>query len=206
MDDKMLIDVSLRLKDGMFFRKGSPSFSITQLKCFHEGEGQYETSMINTPSHIGTHIDIVNKNNKIELSRFIGRGVLIDISNCNLDPITLNNIHNKDLVKKDDFVFFRSCWSKNIGDEKYFDHPELSFEIIEWLSKRKVNMVGIDALGLGKGKNHGAYDKYLAGNGIYVIENLINLDSIKDEIFTVYCFPLNIENLEAIPARVVVQI
>jgi kynurenine formamidase len=127
----MLIDVSLRLEEGMLFRKGSPSFSVTQLKCFHEEEGYYETSIINTPSHVGTHIDIVDKNNKIELSRFIGRGVLIDISNCNKDPITLENLHTKDSVKKDDFVFFRSCWSKNIGKEKYFDPPELSFEVIE---------------------------------------------------------------------------
>ncbi|NYT04182.1 MAG: hypothetical protein GKC00_05685, partial [Candidatus Methanofastidiosa archaeon] len=97
----MLIDVSLRLEEGMFFRKGSPSFSITSLKCFHEEEGQYETSIINTPSHIGTHIDIVNKNNKIEITRFIGRGVLIDISNCNEGTITLDKMHNKNSVKKD---------------------------------------------------------------------------------------------------------
>ena len=202
----MLIDVSLRLQEGMLFRKGSPSFSITMLKCFHEEEGQYETSIINTPSHVGTHIDIVNKNNKIEVNRFIGRGVLVDISKCSEGPISLENISNKRLVKKDDFVFFRSCWSKNVGKEKYFDHPELSFEVIEWLSKKKVNMVGIDALGLGKGKNHGKYDRYLADKSIYVIENLTNLDLIKDEVFTVYCFPLNMENLEAIPARVVVQV
>ncbi len=202
----MLIDVSLRLKEGMLFRKGSPSFSITQIKCFHEDEGKYETSIINTPSHVGTHIDIVNKNNKIEVNRFIGRGVLVDISKCSEGPISLENISNKRLVKKDDFVFFRSCWSKNVGEEKYFDHPELSFEVIEWLSKKKVNMVGIDALGLGKGKNHGKYDRYLVDKSIYVIENLTNLDLIKDEVFTVYCFPLNMENLEAIPARVVVQV
>ncbi|NYT14148.1 MAG: hypothetical protein GKC01_06545, partial [Candidatus Methanofastidiosa archaeon] len=150
--------------------------------------------------------DIVNKNNKIEVNRFIGRGVLVDISKCSEGPISLENISNKRLVKKDDFVFFRSCWSKNVGEEKYFDHPELSFEVIEWLSKKKVNMVGIDALGLGKGKNHGKYDRYLVDKSIYVIENLTNLDLIKDEVFTVYCFPLNMENLEAIPARVVVQV
>ncbi|MEN6379424.1 MAG: cyclase family protein [Methanofastidiosum sp.] len=154
---KMLIDVSLKLKEGMVFRKGSPRFSITQLKCIHEEE-QYETSMINTPSHIGTHIDIIDKDNKIDLNRFIGRGILIDISNFKESPITLKHIKNKDSIKEDDFVFFRSGWSKYLGDEKYFDHPEISFEVIEWLTKKKINMAGIDdALGLGKGNNHGGH-------------------------------------------------
>ncbi len=202
----MLIDVSLKLKEGMLFRKGSPLFSISNLKCFHEEEGQYETSIITTPAHIGTHIDIISKDNNIDLSRFIGRGILIDMPKCNAGAITLDNLDNQDLVEKDDFVFFRSGWSKYIGEEKYFYHPELAFEVVEWLSKKKVNMVGIDALGLGIGKNHGLYDRYLAGNGIYIIENLTNLDLIKEKTFTVYCFPLSIENLEAIPTRVIVEI
>jgi kynurenine formamidase len=70
----------------------------------------------------------------------------------------------------------------------------------------KVNMVGIDALGLGKGKNHGVFNRYLADKGIYIIENLINLNSINHEIFTVYCFPLNIDALGAVPSRVVVEV
>lgn len=198
--------MSLKLKEGMLFRKGSPAFSIVQIKCFHEEEGQYDTSIITTPSHIGTHIDIISKDNKIDLSRFIGRGILIDIPKCNEGPITLENIKNQDLVEQNDFVFFRSGWSKYLGEEEYFDHPELSFEVIEWLSKKKVNMAGIDALGLGKGKNHGAYDRYLVDNEIFIIENLTNLELIKEETFTVYCFPLNIEDLEAIPARVIVEV
>jgi len=71
----MLIDVSLKLKEGMIFRKGSPPLSITPLKCYHDTEGCYYTSIISTPSHIGTHIDIISKDNLIELDRFIGRGI-----------------------------------------------------------------------------------------------------------------------------------
>jgi kynurenine formamidase len=114
----MLIDVSLKLKEGMIFRKGSPGFSITQLKCLHEEEGQFDTSIIATPSHIGTHVDIIDKDNEIDLNRFIGRGILIDISNLNESPITLEHIKNQDSVREDDFVFFRSGWSKYLGDEK----------------------------------------------------------------------------------------
>lgn len=125
----------------MLFRKGSPNFSISQIKCYHEDEGSYETSIINAPSHIGTHIDIINKNNKIDLHRFMGRGILIDIPEYNTKTITLEQIKNKSSVKQDDFVFFRSSWSNYLGCEKYFEHPELSFEVIEWLSNMKINMI-----------------------------------------------------------------
>jgi len=206
MVHNMLIDVSLKLVEGMIFRKGSPPISINNLKCYHELEGNYVTSIINTPSHIGTHIDVISKDNVIDINRFIGRGILVDISKIKESPIKMDHISNQFSVKKDDFVFFKTNWSKYLGEEEYFDHPEISFEILDWLIKKKVNMVGIDALGLGKGKNHGVYDRYLVDKGIYIIENLNNLGSIKKEIFKVYCFPLNIENLEAIPARVIVEV
>ncbi|NMC59070.1 MAG: cyclase family protein [Candidatus Methanofastidiosa archaeon] len=73
--------------------------------------------MINTPSHVGTHIDILNKENIITLDRFRGWGVLIDISKYNELPITMSSIKNQHLVKKDDFVFFKTRWSKYIKKE-----------------------------------------------------------------------------------------
>lgn len=84
----------------------------------------------------------------------MGWGVLIDISKYNELPITMSSIKNQHLVKKDDFVFFKTGWSKYIKKEIYFDYPELSFEILEWLTKKRVNMIGIDALGLSSSKNH----------------------------------------------------
>jgi len=206
ISENMLIDVSLKLKEGMVFREGSPSFSITSLKCYHENEGEYITSMINTPAHIGTHIDIIGKDTLIKLDRFIGRGVLIDISTVKESQISMKHIINPNIVKKGDFVFFKTNWSKKIESNDYYNHPELSFEVLDFLAIKGINMVGIDALGLGKGKNHGIYDRYLASKGVFIIENLTNLDLIKKESFIVYCFPLSVENLEAIPARVVVDV
>ncbi|HOC77807.1 MAG TPA: cyclase family protein [Methanofastidiosum sp.] len=202
----MLIDVSLKLKEGMVFRGGSPPFSITSIKCYHENEGEYSTSIINTPAHIGTHIDTIVKDNLIEVDRLIGRGVLIDISNVKESQILMEHINNPNLVKKGDFVFFKTNWSNKIESNDYYNHPELSFEVLDFLVGKGINMVGIDALGLGKGKNHGIYDRYLASKGVFIIENLTNLDLIKKESFMVYCFPLSVENLEAIPARVVVDV
>lgn len=66
-------------------------------------------------------------------------------------------------------------------------------------------MVGIDALGLGRGRNHGLIDVYLGKNKSYTIENLANLDKIPEEGFKVYCLPMKIEGIDGLPARILVD-
>lgn len=78
-------------------------------------------------------------------------------------------------------------------------------EVIEYLVDKKVNMIGIDTLGLGYGKNHGLIDTFVRKKGIYAIENLTNLDKIPNKDFRVYCLPMKIEGLDALPARILVE-
>lgn len=87
----------------------------------------------------------------------------------------------------------------------YDNHPEISIEVIEYLVDKKVNMVGIDALGIGAGRNHGIIDVFLGKHGAYAIENLTNLDKIPEKDFRVYCLPMKIEGLDAFPARILVE-
>lgn len=203
----MLIDVSLEIRDGMIFRFGSPPVKISSENYFHEDEGgYYETVTVFMPLHMGTHIDVVDKANCIEPNRFIGKGKLFDLTAIIDREICLEDIKNRVEIEKGDFVFFRTGWDHYIDSEKYKLHPEISPEILEWLVEKEINMVGIDALGLGRGKNHGVCDRYLAGHKIYVIENLVNLDLIGEPVFKVYCFPLKISETDAIPARVLVEI
>jgi kynurenine formamidase len=201
----MLVDVSLGLRNGMVFRKGSPPLELKTVKCIDANEGEYETTVLSTALHIGTHIDIIDKSKSIAINRFIGRGILLDVSKVLSSTITLQEIKNQVEVLNNDFVFIKTCWDRFLGEEKYFEHPELSFEAVKWLKNKKVNMIGIDAPGLGRKKNHGLYDKYLADNNIFVIENLANLHLIREQVFKVYCFPLSIANVEAIPARIIVE-
>jgi kynurenine formamidase len=79
-------------------------------------------------------------------------------------------------------------------------------EVVQWLASSKVNAVGIDALGLGRDRRHGEYDRLLAKSDVFVIENLANLRAVPTGEFTVYCLPLSIEDIDAIPARVLVGI
>lgn len=78
-------------------------------------------------------------------------------------------------------------------------------EVIEYLVSKKVNMIGSDTLGLGRGRNHGLIDVYLGKHGMYSIENLCHLNQIPNDNFRVYCLPVKIEALDAFLTRILVK-
>lgn len=105
-------------------------------------------------------------------------------------------------VKEGAYVFFQTSWDEYFKDEeKYNNHPEVSMEVIEYLVDKKVNMIGIDTLGLGIRRNYGLIDVYLDKNKTYAI----NLENIPEENFKVYCFPMKVEGLDDPPARILVE-
>ena len=86
---------------------------------------------------------------------------------------------------------------------KQFYHES---EAVQWLASSRINAVGIDAQDLARDPLHGEYDRLLAEHDVIVIENLANLAAVPRSEFTVYCFPLSIDGIDAIPARVLVGI
>ncbi len=202
----MLIDVSMPIKPGSVFRLGTPPVEIAVRTFHHESEGEYESIMLSLSAHTATHVDLVFRDKGIDLERMIGAGKLIDATNVSGSEIGLRDVENQVEIHNGDFVFFRTDWSKFVDTDAYYRHPELASDLIQWLISKKVNAVGIDALGLGRDRKHGEYDRLLLKNDIFVIENLSNLSVIPQENFRVYCFPLNIEAVDAIPARVVVEV
>lgn len=202
----MLIDVSMAIKDGAVFRLGTPPVEIASRKFFHDSEGEYESTTISLSTHTATHIDLVFREKRIDPERMIGKGKLIDVAKISGGNITLNDVEHQVEIRSGDFVFFRTDWSKFVDTDKYYAHPELSLAVVQWLISKKINAIGIDALGLGQGPKHGEYDRLLVKNNIFVIENLAHLSEIPNQEFNVYCFPLKIEDIDAIPTRVVIEV
>ena len=202
----MLIDVSMPITAGSVFRLGTPPVEIASRKFYHESEGEYESVVLSLSAHTATHVDLVFAKSRIEPERMIGRGKLIVVTQAPGSEIQLDDVEHQVEIESGDFVFFRTDWSKLVGTEEYHNHPELSPDVVQWLVSKRINAVGIDARGLGRGRRHGEYDRLLMKNDIFVIENLANLSAIPTREFTAYCFPLKIENIDAIPARVVVEI
>ncbi|WP_052356817.1 cyclase family protein [[Clostridium] dakarense] len=202
----MIIDITQTTKIGRVYRKGSEPLQVETVKRFQSSGKEYTTTSFSCDVHnMGTHIDVMSSNVILENERLIAQGIKFDVSNIKDRTITLDDL-DLSIVKEGVYVFFQTNWDKYFDDEeKYNNHPEISMEVIEYLVDKKVNMIGIDTLGLGLSKNHGLIDVFLGKHGAYAIENLANLDKIPKDNFRVYCLPMKIEGLDAYPTRILVE-
>ena len=130
--------------------------------------------------HLGTHIDLKGKG-------FINKNVKGIVFKCD-DNIEINDI-DLSLVKENYFVIFNTNHSNKYlygSDDYYKDYSTLSNDLIERLIDKKISFIGIDGPGIKKGKEHPLIDAYLADRNIFVIENLTNLNELKDnKIYTI---------------------
>lgn len=202
----MIVDITQITKIGKEYRAGSKPLEVNSVNRYSRSDREYTTTHFSCDIHnMGTHIDVMGKDIVIENERLIGEGIKFDVSNITDRPINLNDL-DLSLVKENIYVFFQTNWDKYLDDEeKYANHPEISIEVMEYLVNKKVNMIGIDTLGLGLKRNHGVIDDYLAKNKIYGIENLCNFKNIPTKDFKVYCLPIKVEGIDAQPARVLVE-
>jgi len=180
----MLIDVSMPITAGSVFRLGTPPVEIALRRFYHESEGEYESVVLSLSAHTATHVDLVFAENRIEPERMIGRGKLIVVTQVSGSEIQLDDVEHQACpepcpeqgrresrrveIESGDFVFFRTDWSKLVGTEEYHNHPELSPEVVKWLVSKRINAVGIDARGLGRGRRHGE------NGGVWMGERIIS--------------------------------
>ncbi len=154
--------------------------------------------------HVGTHLDTYEKSN-IPLSYLKSNGVLFDVRGiAEVSPSQIKI----DRIPENGFVIFRTGQIEkySYGDKLYFDnHPQLSQALIDLLCERKVRFIGVDCAGIRQHKEHEEADRLCEKHGIYVIENLCNLDRIAEENFTVYTMWLEDEVMTGLKCRVIID-
>lgn len=202
----MIVDITQITRIGRVYRDGSEPLKVEKVKRYSNSGSAYETMSFSCDTHnMGTHIDVIGTDVNIENEKLISEGIKFDVSNIIDREVRLEDI-DCSRVKEGVYVFFQTNYDKYFDDEeKYNNYPGISMEVIEYLVSKNVNMIGIDTLGLGKGKNHGMIDVYLGKNKSYSIENLANLDKIPEEGFKVYCLPIKLEGIDVLPTRILVE-
>jgi kynurenine formamidase len=159
--------------------------------------------------HLGTHFDIMD--NEFDKDNFERIGKVFDVSGIADGEVGRDDI---DLTKvaPGDFVMFHTgtIREKGYGTKNYFtSHPELSWDLITFLTDTKVAMIGIDAGGIKLPANHAEADKYCAARNVFVVENLDNLDRLLEAAesgsFSAGTYPMNLSGATGLPCRVVAR-
>jgi kynurenine formamidase len=197
-----IIDLSYPITTNMPVYPGDKEVEIVMEKTW-ETDG-YRLSFLTSSMHAGTHIDAPSHLSKskldmsdIHLSQCVGRGVLIDVRKRK--SIDITDVQDSD-IQEGDIVIFLSGWSKHYGTQKYHEHPVLSETLAEYLTMKKIKMIGLDMPSC----DHDPYPvhKILMKSGILIAENLCNCVSLLEvKTFDIYAIPLKIA-AEASLARV----
>ena len=160
--------------------------------------------------HLGTHFDVMNQD--FQLANLRRRGRVFDVG-----AVRDRDVEVRDLgggrIEEGDFVLLRTGFLQEAGygTERYFrSHPQLSMQLIGLLLEKRVSLIGIDAAGIRRGAEHTPTDQHCADHGVFVVENLTNLDLLLQRsgggAFEVLTFPIRFEGLSGLPCRVVAEL
>ena len=158
--------------------------------------------------HVGTHFDVMNKDFPLDYTE--RAAIVFDVSSVTDRDIGVEDI-DLSAVKKDMFVAFYNGFHRKIeyGEAGYFgNHPQLTVELINALLDKGVSVIGIDFAGVRRTPEHIPTDQRCADKGVFVIENLRNLEKILSitNSFTACTYPLYCDGITGLPCRVVAKI
>ncbi|MBU4535898.1 MAG: cyclase family protein [Euryarchaeota archaeon] len=198
-----IIDLSHVLTNGMPVFPQDPPFILEEIINFEND--LYSLSILKTGLHAGTHIDAPyhfhssgRKINQIKLKDLMGTAKIIDVEK-EVKAEDLQSIENIEIL------VIRTSWSNKWGKKEYFeDNPYLSRKAAEIITESQIKGVGIDGPSVDPPGEITIHKKLLT-NGLWVVENLNNLDQIKSTNVEIYFIPLPLEG-EASPVRAFAKI
>ncbi|MDF1684199.1 MAG: cyclase family protein [Legionellaceae bacterium] len=189
----MNIDLTLKLQDAIIERP-----ELTE-----------KYKQLVTLGHFGTHID-THLETEIPLDYIQSRGIFFDVSHTMRRDIELSDFDHQ-TIKAHDFVIFKTGMmdSFGYGTHGYFkNHTQLADSTIDYLIHKNIRFIGIDAAGVRHGIEHIAADKKCEANGIYIVENLTNIQNLSEQHATDFqVFTLWVENINktGLPCRIVAR-
>ena len=188
------IDISHVIDDNTPIFPGDYQTTLTPHKSIEAD--YYNAYLLQSCLHTGTHVDIpmhlvCDDRTVVDfaLDGFAGNGVLLDVRgevSIAMKPEYEYMIHEQDIV-----LLFTGFDAKYTEAAYFEDHPVVSDELANCLLAKKIKMLGMDM----PAPDYPPFDfhKDLLRNGIFVLENLANLQRLigVDE-FEVMAFPLKL--------------
>lgn len=188
------IDLSHKIDDGIPVYPGDIEVSLVQVKTILKDK--YNAYSFSSSLHAGTHIDcpmhlLQNDSTIAEypLECFVGKGYLIDARGEN--EIDYKAKYDNQMQKGDIVLIFTETDKKYGNEDYYYRHPVITNELADFLVSREIRMIGVDM----PSPDFPPFPvhKLLLNHGIFIIENLTNLEQLLNvEYFEVFAQPLKI--------------
>ena len=184
----MIIDLSVRIENGMPFYPGDPEPSLEEIR-----KEDYIIHKVTIGTHTGTHVDVPyhfipdgKRLDQIPLEKFMGKAYVTD----NVDK----------LIDADILLIYTGSskyWKKGWRMENFVT---INLEVARKVIDKGYKMVGIDSPSIGDSKVH----RLLLSHEVLIVENLSeNLKTIVGELVYFQALPLNIVGVDGSPVRAI---
>ncbi len=171
---------------------------------------------VNMVSHIGTHIEAPyhlfkdrDDLSQMPLEVLIGKAVILDLRHLPRgSAVSLTDAQRAAEkaggIQRRDIVFCNLGGAPFYGTDQYRLTPYFVPEAIAWLVEQGMKMMGVDATGVEvpSSEEH-VNHRTLFENNVPLIENLNNLNSLRQLRVEVFALPIAVRGLEAFPLRVI---
>ena len=200
-----IFDISMKIDSRMpVYKNKQENKPVFKVVRNDKNNYAYETG-VDMHMHTGTHIDaplhMVKDGKRIgqlDLNRLVTDCRVLDFTAADT-CITKEDLETKK-IQPGDFILLKT---KNSYQDAFdFDFVFLEKSGAEYLSKKKVIGVGIDALGIERNQPRHETHAALLKNQIVVLEGL-RLKDIKEGDYFLFAVPINVYDAEAAPVRAV---
>ncbi len=207
----MIYDVTVPISDAIPVWPGDPPVRLVR-KSHISKDGSHTVTLtaIEMGSHTGTHIDAPyhmldggKRLDEFPLEILIGKVTVFEIAGvasigrAEIERLNWNGVER---------VLFKTENSKHWNDENFLkDFVYLEPAGAEFIAGCRVRLVGIDYLSIDqyKSASHPTHH-VLLGKDIVILEGL-NLNSVPPGEYTLLALPLNLQDADGAPARVVLM-
>ncbi|PJE75501.1 arylformamidase [Candidatus Uhrbacteria bacterium CG10_big_fil_rev_8_21_14_0_10_48_11] len=195
------IDLSQPLDNATPLYPGDPETKLTPSHTI-EDDG-FAAHYLCLGTHTGTHLDVPShliaggeNADSLPLAKTVGRLVYVSVAS----GFVLADLKRLS-IQKGDAVLFHTGRDKEYYEAAYFnEYPEMPHEVAEYLAEKQVHLVGIDSCSIDRAPY--IEHRYLLERGILLLENLTNLNAVREGAFTLYAFPLRLP-VDGSPVRAV---
>ncbi len=201
-----LVDLSHNIESGMPVYPGDDVPELVQTRWLaqdHHNNHRLQISM-----HVGTHLDgpmhmLASEQyvSELPLASFIGPGCVLDVRN---QPLIRWQPSYEQLVPTGSIVLLHTGHDRWYGSERYFEeHPVVDPAFCEFLVAKQIKLLGMDLPS--PDQPPFPVHKRLLVAGIYILENLTNLDQLLSWLsFEVIALPLKLK-ADGSPVRAIAR-
>jgi arylformamidase len=209
-----IVDLSHRLTPGkQRFKLDIIQSSVEKyVPAYKVPEGEwYIMEDLEVCTHVGTHLEApfhAIRDGKhvadVDIRRLIGTAAIVDFSDKKYNaPITKQELLNRGRhISRGDIVLIKTGLSKHYGTDRY-KRPYLETDTIDWFIEREIKCLGVDCSGIENrsGDHQEINHKKLFTHDIPLIEDMNNIDKLREPKVFFMALPLPIEELDASPLR-----